>query len=246
MILIEYQTMLLGAEINVFTDHRNLTFKNFVTQRVLRWRCHIEEYPPKIFYLEGKNNVLADAFSRLPWFDDPKDIEGKGATSLAPPDLLDAYHAIQEVELYECLRYLPEMDDFYEICESYLNLPSSEENPLSMKWLRETQQGDTGLITRADEDGNRYFWRDFEGVKLVCHAEAGKEDTHLKICLANEALKPAIHWFHLLLNHPGRDKLLQGMTRFYQPDLWKQVAAYKCDACQRRRIRWTWHGSFCT
>ena len=89
MVLMEYRTMLLGAEINVFTDHRNLTFKNFNTQRVLRWRCHIEEYSPKIFYLEGKNNVLADAFSRLPRFDDPKDIEGKGATSLAPPDLLE-------------------------------------------------------------------------------------------------------------------------------------------------------------
>ena len=156
--------MLLGAEINVFTDHRNLTFKNFNTQRVLCRRCHIEEYSPKIFYLEGRNNVLADAFSRLPRFDDPKDIEGKGPTSLAPPDLLDAYHAIQEVELFECLQFLPDMDDYYQNCESYINLPSSDENPLSMTWLRETQQGDTGLVARAEEEGNRYFYRDFEGV----------------------------------------------------------------------------------
>ena len=161
----EYWTMRLGAEIDVFTDHRNLMFKNFNTQQVLRWRCHIEEYSPKIFYLEGKNNVLADAFSMLLRFNDPKDIEGKSATSLAPPDLLDAYHAIQEVELYECLQFLPNMDDHYAAYESYLNLRSSEGNLLSMTWLRETQQGDTGLIARAKEEVNRYFYRDFEGIK---------------------------------------------------------------------------------
>ena len=128
MVMIDYCTMFLGANINVFTDHRNLTFKNFNTQRVLHQQCHIEEYSPKIYYLEGKRNVLADAFSRLPRFDDPKAIEGKGVGSLDPPDLLDASHAVQEVELYECLRFLPEMDVYYEACESYLNLPSSDKN----------------------------------------------------------------------------------------------------------------------
>ena len=64
----------------------------------------------------------------------------------------------------------------------------------------------------------------------------GQEETDWKICLAEEALKPAIHWFHLLLNHPGRDKLLQGMTRYFRPNLRKQVQTYHCDACQRNKI----------
>ena len=66
MVLKKYRTMLYGAELLIYTDHKNLTFDNFNTQRVLRWRCYIEEYHPRLFYIEGKSNILADAFSRLP------------------------------------------------------------------------------------------------------------------------------------------------------------------------------------
>ena len=158
MVLMEYRTMLLGAQINVFTDHQNLTFNNFNTQRVLRWRCLIEEYSPKMFYLEGKRNVLADAFSRLPRFDDPNAIEGKSAGPLAPPEPLNAYHALQEVELYECLQHLPEMEEYYAVCDAYLNLPHSDENPLSLEWLRETQQSDKELVAKANEANTKYYW----------------------------------------------------------------------------------------
>ena len=58
--------MLIGADITIYTDHKNLTFDNFNTQRVMRWRCYIEEFSPKLVYLQGELNVLADAFSRLP------------------------------------------------------------------------------------------------------------------------------------------------------------------------------------
>jgi len=61
----EYQNILLGQQIEVFTDHKNLVHKHFNTERVMRWRLLPEEFGPKLTYLKGANNVVTDELSRL-------------------------------------------------------------------------------------------------------------------------------------------------------------------------------------
>jgi hypothetical protein len=61
----EYRNILLGQEIEVLTDHKNLVYKHFNTERVMRWRLLLEEYGPKLTYVKGTNNIVADALSRL-------------------------------------------------------------------------------------------------------------------------------------------------------------------------------------
>ena len=62
----EFRNILLGQQIIVHTDHENLTYKNFNSDRVMRWRLFIEEYSPDLKYIKGEENVVADALSRLP------------------------------------------------------------------------------------------------------------------------------------------------------------------------------------
>ena len=61
----EFRNILLGQQVRVFTDHQNLTYKNFNTERVMRWRLILEEFGPELNYIKGEKNIVADALSRL-------------------------------------------------------------------------------------------------------------------------------------------------------------------------------------
>ena len=42
----EFRNILLGHQITVYNDHKNLTYKTFNTERVMRWRLILEEFGP--------------------------------------------------------------------------------------------------------------------------------------------------------------------------------------------------------
>jgi RNase H-like domain found in reverse transcriptase/Reverse transcriptase (RNA-dependent DNA polymerase)/Integrase zinc binding domain len=67
----EFRNILLGHKIIVHTDHKNLTCKNFNTDRVLRWRLILEEYGPVLNYVKKQRNIVADALSRLGIIQEP-------------------------------------------------------------------------------------------------------------------------------------------------------------------------------
>ncbi len=63
----EFKGMLGGQFIKVYTDHKNLTRDalGLTSNRVYQWRLLLEEYAPKIVYIKGIHNTVADAISRL-------------------------------------------------------------------------------------------------------------------------------------------------------------------------------------
>ncbi len=61
----EFQRMLWGQTIKVYTDHKNLTQDalGLTSDRVYCWRYLLEEFAPEIVYIKGIHNTVADAIS---------------------------------------------------------------------------------------------------------------------------------------------------------------------------------------
>jgi len=79
----EFNTILFGHEVIVYTDHKNLTHETELVSspRVMRWRLLLEEYKISLKYIKGCKNIFADCLSRIPTEHDcPTDIVEKSKT----------------------------------------------------------------------------------------------------------------------------------------------------------------------
>jgi hypothetical protein len=68
----KFKGMLWGQDIKVYTDHKNLTRDalGLTSDRVYHCWLLLEEYAPKIIYIKGIHNTVADAILQLEY--DPK------------------------------------------------------------------------------------------------------------------------------------------------------------------------------
>ncbi len=142
----EFWGMLLGANIHVFTDHKNLTFNTLKMQCVLHWHTKYEEFLPMLHHIEGPRNILTDNLSRLHCLVTLAQIaEGKKLVEPAEVSIEEeeeAYFLDQEYSgLYD--------ENVWECIGCYLILPDtphSDENPLNYAHIHELQQQDEKLL----------------------------------------------------------------------------------------------------
>jgi RNase H-like domain found in reverse transcriptase/Reverse transcriptase (RNA-dependent DNA polymerase)/Integrase zinc binding domain len=86
-----YRNMLYGYPLVIFTDHKNLTFDRFASDRVNRWRLYVQEFCPTFKYLPGKSNLVADALSRLPMIDSDPTPTTSDALTMPVPGLPELF-----------------------------------------------------------------------------------------------------------------------------------------------------------
>src|SRR5210317_529644 len=131
----EFRNILLGQQIIVHTDHENLTYKNFNSDRVMRWRLFIEEYSPDLRYIKGEDNVVADALSRL------------NLTQLPRKEVLEAFYCTMDCH---AKAGIDEPQDF-------------DFHPLSFANLDKKQASDPDIKKELLKDNSKYHLSDFHG-----------------------------------------------------------------------------------
>ena len=236
----EFRSMLLGANIHVWTDHKNLTFDTLKTQRVLRWRNKVEEFSPQLHYIEGPKNILADNLSRLQRLITPAQLaEGKNLVEPITDDEEDNELAfLQEIEHSGILD-----NEIQDSLECYLNLPESdspEQNPLSYAYIREKQQADAKLLGYVERFPNNYIYKclDDDVEDIICYVKDHDDPTtQWKIALPESMLKETVQWFHVVMGHPGQTRLRNTLNQRYHHHLLRQtIDKYRCEHCLRHKL----------
>jgi len=59
----EFDRMLWGQRIIVYTDHLTRDGLDLTSDRVAHWRILLEEYAPEIIYIKGIHNTVTNAIS---------------------------------------------------------------------------------------------------------------------------------------------------------------------------------------
>jgi len=246
-ILKEFRTSLLGADITVFTDHKNLTFENLQTQRVIRWTNYVEEFGPKLEYIKGEKNVIADTLSRLSRREqeDVSPILGKNdaPSSDIKLDSLESFYSVfDDAELTDYFYDgLEKENRFIKEHVYFLNLPEidEKENPLNVENIKEVQDSDEELHKLKDKHPEIYFHKDINQThNVLCHARPGKDkDENWETVIPTKLLMPTIKWYHIVTGHSGWNRLYMTIgARYYHPDLKTEARRFQCVACQKHKL----------
>lgn len=247
----EFRTMLLGAKITVWTDHRNLTFRTLNTQRVLRWRLALEDFAPQFLYVAGKDNVLADCFSRLPRMEPPtegKRKPGRGKFidfEKLPTNLEEEVEEDIGACRFKCCRQKLTADAFSftvdepELMEFFLNYPTIEQMqcPIEMLRIQQHQFEDEELNQRRQQQMQNFPVKEVQGRPVICYRQnTNALPGEWKIAIPTSLIDDILHWYHHVLGHCGINRLYDTIrAHFAYPKLKERCQNFRCVSCQMNK-----------
>jgi hypothetical protein len=153
MTLCEIWPMLLGSELHMHTNHKNILHIGDSSQCRLQWISYVYKYGPELHYVENSANAVADTLSQLSQKDTPASpVVGKKQPTEYSIDeddvnetsLYNYFSWVNNREMFKCFKCLLDK-------ECYLNLPDNmvDTNPLDMDNIKEQQDTDDALLQHA-------------------------------------------------------------------------------------------------
>ena len=148
--------MLLGAELHIHTDHKNIFNIVDSSQQCLCWISYVDEYGPELHYVEDPRNVIAATFSRLLHNAVHSHLVGKKATYVVSNS-----ESGNENELFHA-----SIIDYKEILDCLLNLLCISSNKKRKKRHAKcrniydkkiSSDGNKPSLSSSLYDGNIYF-----------------------------------------------------------------------------------------
>ena len=204
----QFRNILLGYEIHIYSDHKNLVYEATLSesQRVMRWRLLLEEFGPHIHHIAGVNNIVADTLSRVESSNVEEDEVNTSASNMLQ-------------ELYSAKRIRSIQADF----------------PLDKELIHEEQQKELkrkGSLLKSfiENKESGYSVNDIDKVSLIL------KDS--KIYIPTSMRETTLNWYHHYLNHPGGDRLGNTIKQVcYWKGLSNQAKQFvkACKICQQHK-----------
>ena len=236
--LVEFQGMLFGQEIEVFTDHINLTRDTLgmTLDRVYRWRLHVEEYGPKIIYIKGVDNTVADAISRL----DYNPALNRHANDKDDPEVREVSKWNNFITLFNHYNTKSSDQATPAYMQSYshvfaTNLSDDEIYHLTVSEIADAQRADPTWKKLFKEERSKSGIR-----KVIIDETEVLVFEKSRLVIPSVLRSRALQWYHHYLQHPGTSRLEETLIAvMYWPGLRADVKRLvkSCERCQKGKRR---------
>ncbi len=227
----EFQNILLGQDLVIHTDHKNIIYGNLPNARIARWRLLLEEFGPKYVHIAGKDNIVADALSRM-------EANFEEADATLPQEVRSqvcAYTLARTVPDNSTL--LPDASDQWEMAYAFGETDTDDEAfPLRPELIAKEQKKDRTLMKSFEKNKDSYVTRKIEDNELIIYNN--------KIVVPYTLRQKIIAWYHEYLVHPGSTRMEQTLRQTLTwPNMRKDIERYvktcrQCQLCKKQRKKY--------
>ena len=214
----------------------NIGYSNLSKDRIACWRLLLEEFGPKYVHVRGKDNVVADALSRMD-LGEPETMRTDSVTRKEKRKGRDVHGSATRkgqvcasaVSMLIRNEAYPLIKNKKQLAKKLISTKDLEEElfPLLPRVIQKEQQDDPQIKQLKEKHSEQFGTRELEDAQLVTFRD--------RIFLPTALRARVIAWYHEYLSHPGKTRMEATLKQtLYWPKMADDIHEYvkKCKKCQ--------------